>query len=108
MAPRISRPRSPAHHATGGAGADKRSRGTEAGGQRSRGPEAHRTKHQGRQSGAGQISASSATATKTIVRYVVDQWNSRIGLTASPRVARRQSRCASTTKMAPTTRVGTP
>ena len=51
--------------------------------------------------------ASTAIATNTIVRYVVDQWNSRIGFTASPRLIRPAIRCASTRNIAPTTSAGT-
>ncbi len=31
-----------------------------------------------------QMNTSTAAATNTIVRYAVDQWNSRMGLTSSP------------------------
>src|SRR2546423_13773575 len=48
------------------------------------------------------IRASTATATNNSVRYVVDQWNRRIGRTGSPRRARAHTRCASTSSRAPT------
>src|SRR5262249_2169525 len=51
--------------------------------------------------------ASTAIATNTIVRYVVDQWNKRIGRTGSSRTIRPYSRCASSRKSAPTTAAGT-
>jgi len=50
----------------------------------------------------GRRSASTAIVTKTIVRYVVDQWNSRIGLAGSSRRIRPYSRWASTAKTPPT------
>src|SRR5215471_3918509 len=51
--------------------------------------------------------ASTAIATNTIVRYVVDQWKSRIGRTGSSRTIRPYRRCASSRKSAPTTAAGT-
>src|SRR2546421_11918543 len=48
------------------------------------------------------IRASTATATNNSVRYVVDQWNRRIGRTGSPRRARAHTRWASTSSKAPT------
>ncbi len=57
----------------------------------------------------GQTSASNATATNSIVRYVVDQWNSRIGLSGSPRVrAGRPARAPRSMNSAPTTTAVTP
>ena len=49
------------------------------------------------------MSASTATATNSTVRYVIDQWNRRIGRSGWPRRARRCSRCASTRNSAPRT-----
>src|SRR2546421_3845657 len=48
------------------------------------------------------IRASTATATNNSVRYVVDQWNRRIGRTGSPQPAPAHTRCASTSSRAPT------
>ena len=56
----------------------------------------------------GQTSASTATAMNRIVRYVVDQWNRRIGFSGSPRRDRRTSWTASTRNSVPVTVAAAP